>query len=192
MRLYLITHAHTEQIMGTDARTWRLSTRGVEQSQLLAHRPLWDSVQRIVLSTEPKTRLTVEPVIAQGAMPVVVDGRFDELGRSGWIDDYGEQVRTAFSRPGESVDGWEPAAGALQRFVEGIDDLCRTYPDQCLALVSHGLVLSLYRAHLLNRSRVRYADWQALNFGAVALADPVAGELLSDFESSAGRPLRSS
>ncbi len=191
MRLYLITHAHTEQIMQVDARIWRLSTRGVEQSQLLACLPLWDSVQRIVLSSEPKTRLTVEPVIAQRAMPVVVDRRFDELRRGGWIDDHGEQVRAAFSRPEDSVGGWEPAAGALHRFVKGIDDLCRAYPDQCLALVSHGLVLSLYRAHLLNQSCVRYADWQALNFGAVALADPVAGELLSDFESTAGGPLRS-
>ena len=191
MYLYLITHAHTVQNSAADARTWRLSSHGIEQSQALARLPMWDSVQRIVLSTEPKTLLTVEPVFARGNLPRVADVRFDELRRGGWVGDYGAQVRAAFAQPGESVGGWEPAADALARFVEGVAELCRAYRGEKLALVSHGLVLSLYRTHLLGKDRVEYDDWGALSFGAVALVNLINGELIFDFEAVVDGPARS-
>lgn len=190
MLLYLITHAHTAQNEDADARSWRLSAHGVGQSEELSRLPFWETVQRIVLSSERKTYLTVEPVIAQGKSPFMSDARFDELGRTGWMSDYSAQVRAVFAHPSQSIGGWEPAADALARFMDGIDELRRAYPNARLALVSHGLVLSLYRAHLLGQTHVRYADWQTLSFGAVGLADPVAGKLLSDFEPVVGGPSR--
>jgi broad specificity phosphatase PhoE len=190
MKLYLITHALTQPVREADSRAWQLSPQGREQAGLLAQQPFWNEVQHIVLSSEPKTRLTVEPLLTQRSIPVVQDARFDELHRPGWVEDYNAQVRQAFAHPEHSAGAWEPATAALTRFLAGIADLCTTFPTATLALVGHGLTLSLYRAHLLGRTHVDYEDWRQLPFAAVAVADPLTHRLLEDFTAVAGTAAR--
>lgn len=182
MRLYLITHANTQQDPKTGSRSWRLSIQGHAQAEALARLPMWQDVDRIVLSSEPKTRLTVAPLLERNKFPTIVDERFDELFRQGWVGDYAMRVCSAFARPDDGVGGWEAANVARDRFVDGVRALHSAHSDECLALVSHGLVLSLYRARLLGQPMVDYADWQKLAFGAVALANPAESLLLRDFE----------
>ena len=98
-RLYLIRHALTRQDPGVDSAMWQLSELGLQQALTLAAQPFWEQIDRIVLSSEPKTRLTVEPLLRQRHLPVVIDARFDELYRTGWIADYTAQVRQAFLKP---------------------------------------------------------------------------------------------
>ena len=180
-RLYLITHAHTAADPATDARLWRLSPTGVDQAARLAAAPWWDDVDAIVLSSEAKTRLTVAPLLAQRDLPVVIDARFDELKRGGWCDDYAGQVQRMFAVPDTAVDGWECAASALARVRAGMADLHAHHPHGTLALVSHGLVLSIYRAHVLGLPRVRFTDWQQLSFAAVAVVAGAPPVLVQDF-----------
>jgi len=186
MNLYLITHAHTAQVPRLDATQWALSDQGIEQAKVLATQPFWGEVDYVVLSLEEKTRLTIEPVLAQRPLTFFHDNRFNELKRGGWSEDYGAQVRQAFARPDEPCGEWESAAHALSRFRDGIADLVEKYQDQTVALVGHGLTLSLYRAHLLGQTQVNFEDWQALSFAAVALVDPVAVKVYQDFVAIAG------
>lgn len=190
MQLYLITHAHTQVDASQDAVHWSLSPVGAAQAQTLATMPWWAQVDRIVLSSEAKTRLTVAPLLAMRALPVLVDARFDELQRPGWSTDYAEQVRQAFADPNQRAGEWEAAAAALARFHAGIADLCQTYPDETVALVGHGLTFSLYRAALLGRPQVDLAEWRALSFAAVAIVDPTQAQLLQDFQPVAGQLAR--
>ena len=189
-RLYLITHAHTQVQPQHDARQWGLSTAGQQQAELLATLPMWHDVAAIALSSELKTRLTVDVVLARYPRPVLVDARFDELYRPGWTDDYARQVQRAFAVPMQAAGDWEPAAVALARFRAGLADLCRQFAGTTLALVGHGLTLSLYRAHLLGFEQVRFADWQQLSFAALALVNPVTEEWLGDFQPVAGHIAR--
>jgi hypothetical protein len=78
----------------------------------------------------------------------------------------------------------------VQRFLGLMSLLAAGSRPQTRWLASLG-VLSLYRAHLPGRSRVEYDDWRALSFGAVALVDPINGELISDFEAVLDEPPRS-
>ena len=181
MRIFLITHAHTQQQPMFDARLWQLSSRGADQAEALAAAPFWAEVAAIVCSSEPKTRLTVAPLLRERLLPVYSDARFDEVHRSGWTDDYAGCVRAFFAAPEQCPPGWESAVAAQERFLAGIDDLIEPHSAQTVALVGHGLTLSLYRAWLLGQAQVRFADWQGLGFGAVALADPKARRLLADF-----------
>lgn len=186
MKLYLITHAHTQADPAVDGAKWQLSSQGQQQAHLLAAQPWWSEVQHIVVSSEPKTRLTVAPVVAERALPLHEDARFDELYRPGWVAAYSERVEQAFAVPEQPAGDWEPAAGALRRFLTGIEWLRRTFAGETVALAGHGLTFSLYRAHLLGQRYVKLADWRRLSFAAVALADPVAGQLMRDFEPVAG------
>lgn len=192
--VHLITHAHTAVDPSRNAEYWHLSPAGEDQAAALAQQPWWDHVDLVVLSSEPKTRLTVAPVMAARNLPQVVDPRFDELKRDGWADDYAALVRQAFAEPDVAVAGWEAAASAQARFVAGMDALTAAHPDATLALVSHGLVLSLYRAHILGLAHVRFADWQQLSFAAVATVEISAATgqcvLAQDFAAFAGHQPR--
>ena len=192
MLLRLITHAHTQQEPAVDATRWRLSDAGREQAAALAQLSFWANVDRVVLSSEPKTRLTAQPVLDARALPVTVDARFDELHRPGWVNDYVGRVQQCFAHAHQAAVDWEPATAALARVRAGIADLHAQFPAQTFALVGHGLTLSLYRAHLLDQYRdgqiyVKLADWRALPFAAVALAEVGGGRavLRRDFVASA-------
>lgn len=185
--LYLITHALTRQIPDVDAARWQLSDVGRLQAEKLARQPFWQTVDRLLLSSEPKTRLTVAPFLQGATIPVEVDARFDELKRTPeWIGDYTARVAETFRRPRESVAGWEPAADALARFRAGISDWKARHPQETLALVGHGLTFSLYRAHLLGRSTVALRDWQRLPFAAVACVENY--RIIQDFTVPPGVP----
>lgn len=186
MHLYLITHAATQIDKNADAATWHLSAAGIEQVAQLVTLPFWDEVDRIVLSSEAKTHLTVAPLFTHRDLPRTVDPRLDELYRPGWVDDYVGRVRLAFAEPLIPAGEWEAAADALARIRAAIADLCYTCPNQTLALFGHGLTLSLYRAYLLGHTHVNLEDWRNLSFAAVALVDPVQNKLLRDFVAAAG------
>ncbi len=187
MRLYLITHAHTQQDRTADATHWQLSAQGIEQAHRLAQQPFWVEVTQIVLSSEAKTRLTVASVLGERNLPVWVDDRFDELHRPGWVKEYALHVQQAFAQPEQRAGEWEAADVARQRFLAGLSTVIDKFAESTVALVGHGLTLSLYRAWLLGQPRVAFADWQQLSFAAVALVDPIAGKLLQDFQAVAGR-----
>jgi len=145
---------------------------------------------RIPSSNQRKTRLTVDAVLAQHNLPVQVDACFDELQRLSWVADYATQVERVFVEPTQAAGEWEPAAMALWRVQIAVADLCHQFAGDTLALVGHGLTLSLYRAHLLGQTHVRFRDWQQLSFAAVALVDPLAAQLLQDFQPIAGQIAR--
>jgi len=188
--LFLITHAHTQQKRDADAARWDLSPAGYEQVAGLARLPFWNGVGRIVVSSEAKTRLTVGPVLAERRLPLTVDPRFDELRRgSGWVDDYAARVAEVFANPERSIGGWESAAYALARFLEGIHALADAFPHEAIALVGHGLTFSLFRAHLLGEAQVNFDDWQQLSFCALAEVEWPGLILAQDFQPIPGAPL---
>jgi len=188
--LFLITHAHTQQKKEADATQWELSEMGEAQAVALARLPFWDDVDRVVVSNEAKTRLTVAPVLAARRLPMTVDPRLDELRRgSGWVEDYAARVAEVFAYTERSIGGWESAADALTRFLGGIHALRDAFPQETIALVGHGLTLGLFRAHLLGRDRVDFADWQRLSFCAVAAVEWPELRLSQDFQPVPGAPL---
>lgn len=185
MRIYLITHAHTEQLPSVAADAWRLSARGIEQAALLAKASIWEEIDRVVVSSEPKTLLTVAEIVAQRYLPVWIDSRFDELRRSGWTENYAAQVAAAFAEPSRSIAGWEAVVAVRQRAVSGLADLEQRFGGETLALVGHGLCLSIIRAEILGNPRVDFAAWQRLAFASYASIVLNPPTLLEDFPISA-------
>jgi broad specificity phosphatase PhoE len=182
--VYLMTHAHTRQVPHLASREWELSDTGLAQAAALADAPFWPDVGPVVVSSEPKTRLTVEPAVARYGLPVYVDTRFDELRRGGWIEDYAATVRAALANPEESIAGWESALAAQQRALAGLADLETRFGAQAVEIVicGHGISLSLVRAWFQGRSHVDADEWQRLPFGAWAAIDTTKRCVVQDFE----------
>lgn len=189
MKIYLITHAHTEQVQGAASDVWSLSPRGHGQAAELANAPWWNEVKRIIVSSEAKTLLTVLGVVGRRQLPVWVDSRFDELRRSGWTEDYATQVAVVFAQPDQSINGWESAESVRHRAIAGLKDLQRRFAGETLALVGHGLCLSILLAAMLGQSRVDFEAWQRLSFGSYAVLQVNPLLLLSDFGRSS-QPVR--
>ncbi len=181
MKIYLVTHAHTTQERDAVVDVWRLSARGLLEARTLAEAPFWSEVARVIVSSEPKAWLTVAQVVTARYLPVWIDARFDELRRGGWVDDYAARVAAALAAPEHSMGGWEAVGNVRQRAGQALEDVAGRFPGENLALVGHGLCLSILRAALLGQRQVDFAAWQSLPFASVACLDWESRTLLQDF-----------
>ncbi|MCC6166605.1 MAG: histidine phosphatase family protein [Caldilineaceae bacterium] len=181
MLVYLITHVATAQQQAQDATQWGLSEAGRVQAAGLAAASFWATVEQVIVSSEAKAFLSVASVVGERGLPVWVDSRLDELRRGRWADDYGAQVAEMFTDPDRGVGEWEAAGAALERVCGALAAIERRFSGKTVALVGHGLTLSLLRAHYLGLARVRYDDWARLSFGAVAAVELPGGRWVQDF-----------
>jgi broad specificity phosphatase PhoE len=182
MKIHLITHAHTQIDPNAASDTWQLSSRGLEQAERLSKAPFWDEVTQIVVSSEAKTWLTVSQVAADRSLPVWVDSRFDELRRSGWTENYADVVATAFATPNMPTAGWESVQNLQERVGAGLLALQNRFGGEMVALVGHGIAMSVLRAMMLGQERVDAAAWSRLAFGSYATVDLAPKRVIADFQ----------
>jgi len=175
--LYLVRHART-QPTNEEAARWPLSDEGRRQAALLADHPCWRNVAAIVSSPEEKALSTARPAALRHGLPLHADKRLSELRRPAvWVSQerYEQIVSEVFAAPERSVEGWEPAGDVLRRMLAALNEALATRPEQSVALVGHGLALSLLLAHLQGLPRPSLAAWRAIPFAAVAAIDPSHG-----------------
>ncbi len=165
--IHLLRHAETRLDSNVPADRWHISEEGMESARILASSGVFDEVDMIVTSDENKALETAEPFAKRIDAEIIRNSSFNELDRGTGPftsrEEYLERVRTALGAPESSTSGWEVAANALGRFTKGIDAFESGTGARSILLVSHGLVLSLYFAHLLNAKDV-YERWRRLGF----------------------------
>ena len=178
--LYLIRHAHSQQT-ALPIETWPLSGLGREQTRKLAELPFWQDVHIICTSVEPKAIQTAQIVAERHDLPVEPSFELRELRRPGArVDDYESVVRQVLENPARSVNGWEPAGEAQTRIMTAIERLLALHENETLAVVSHGLVLTLYLAYLAD-TMPTLDLWRSLSFASVTLVDPERHQVLARF-----------
>lgn len=187
-RLFLIRHAPVEIDLAMPSDRWQLSAEGETAAAQLAELPIWGSLDAIYSSTEPKAQATAGPLANRFRLPVIADADLDEL-RRGLNNIAGEAayqaaVRRAFAEPERGVAGWESAAAAQRRIRAGVGRLAARHVGS-IAIISHGLVLSLLSAHLMRQPRVDFAAWRALPMPALAIVDPDHWQFVLPFRSPA-------
>jgi broad specificity phosphatase PhoE len=165
--IHLLRHAETKLDPSLPADRWHLSEEGVKSAHALASSGVFDGVDLIVTSAEDKAFETAIPIVKRIDTDIIRNSSFNELYRGTGPftspEDYLERVRITLSDPESSTSGWETAADALRRFEQGIHNIEARSEARSLLLVSHGMVLSLYFAHLLKTEEV-YKRWRELGF----------------------------
>lgn len=183
MRVLFIRHASTQPDRDTPSALWPL-TEAVRRDAVHLADTL-PPVAEVYASLEPKALATGQPLASRHGLQVRTLSGLGELQRpwTGGQRIYEEAVERCFAFPAASAaPEWETATAALARFSAAIDQICTaTTAAEVIAVVSHGLVLSLYRARLLTLPAPDFAAWRALPFPAWAVADVNAGQLLQDF-----------
>ena len=183
--LYLVRHAEVVVSEDVPAAEWPLSEEGRRDADRLGSASVWRSVPLVASSPEPKALATAEPIAAACGRPVRVEDDLREVRRSAtWTigaERYKALVARFFSDP-TGVPGWEPAGAARQRVVACIDRLVGLTHGS-LAVVSHGLLLSLYVAALSGRAAPSVDEWQSIPLPGVAVVDLVPPRRASAFAS---------
>jgi broad specificity phosphatase PhoE len=184
--LYLVRHA--EVLLRGDVPTaeWQLSPAGEQQARDLSRSPAWSELALVASSPEAKAVATAGPLAEATGLELRIEPDLHEVNRGDTPlvtkEEYEAMVAAHFASPDESVGGWETAASARERIAACIERL--TAPTQSPAcVVSHGLVLSHYLAHLRGLDAPVFEEWRAIPLPAVAVVDVEQGELIEPFVS---------
>jgi broad specificity phosphatase PhoE len=175
--VYLVRHVEVALVDGVPADEWLPTEAGLEAARRLATDPVWQDVDLVATSTEPKARATAEPIAAAAGVPLRAEPDLREVAREPApvieAAEHADRVRRYLE--GEPIDGWEPHERARGRFERCLDRLVAETRGP-LAVVSHATVLALYLG-------LTHDEWAAIPLPAVAVADPLNRRLLRPFRS---------
>lgn len=142
---------------------WPLSAEGQARAARLASRLAWPTHAVVFSSTERKAMDLAETILARGSARLVADPTFGENDRSatGFLppDLFETTADRFFAAPGESIEGWEPAAEAQRRIVAAVSIALASLPEGAVAIFcGHGGVGTLLKCHLAGRPISRNED----------------------------------
>jgi broad specificity phosphatase PhoE len=159
-RLILIKHSEPSIDQGAPPNSWRLSEEGRRRSTTLAARLRPYGPDVVVTSEEPKAAETARIVADRLGLEFDTHPRLHEHDRTGapfgTQEDFERSARAFFENPGKLVWGNETAEQAGRRFSRAMDEILERYPDESVAVVTHGTVITLFVA--------RYAEMEPFEF----------------------------
>ncbi len=169
--LALIRHAAVQIEPDVPAAEWQLSANGRTLTRQLAPQLIPYRLNRIVTSVEPKAVETGRILAEELGLPWQTAVNLHEHDRQGVPyfgrhEDFVTAVTRFFTQPDELVFGRETAVQARDRFVTAVNRQLIAHPQENLALVAHGTVITLYLCHT-NPDIDPVTFWQKL-------ADPAA------------------
>jgi broad specificity phosphatase PhoE len=186
--LYLVRHPETRVDLSIPSSEWLLSQEGMSQAQRLARKSFWREVAMIYSSGEPKASTTAAVVAAHTGLPWQTRSCLGELARHGYqppdIAAYRSAVARMFSNPEQSIRGWERRVDAEERIVTCVQGLVTENLGSTIAVISHGIILTILVAHLTGLSEL-YELWREMDFASVAVLDTSRWTLKSSFSDDA-------
>jgi broad specificity phosphatase PhoE len=170
--IYLIRHPHTAVDLSMPAETWNLSAEGCRQLADLLQAPIWPHVTAIYPSQERKAIVPAKEVALRYRLNVIPRAAFGEVDRGACTPPdragYEAAVAAFFADPDGHPHGWEPASAVLERMLLEMDRvLSWHHADESIAIVGHGLALTVYMAHLRGVAPT-LDDWRAIGFCTIA------------------------
>jgi broad specificity phosphatase PhoE/GNAT superfamily N-acetyltransferase len=162
--LILGRHSSPEIDPAVPGSQWRLSEEGRRRCYLLAQRLSPYGLSAVLSSVEPKAVETAQIVARQLGLPCeAVEGlqehdRSNEVGLD--LAQFHDAVARLFAHPNELVFGRETAEQARTRFAGALEGALARYPEDNVAAIAHGTVLSLFLAHVAGLDA--HAFWQRL------------------------------
>jgi broad specificity phosphatase PhoE len=146
--LILVKHAMPQLETDVPSREWRLSYAGREGAAVLGERLAPYAPGVIVASTEPKATETARIAAARLGLPVTTHDGLHENDRTGlgWLawEEMEARIARLFAEPETLVMGDESADRAHARFAAAVDAVCAAHPEETVAVVAHGTVITLY------------------------------------------------
>lgn len=175
MNLILIRHSISRQDAQVSTHHWSLTEEGHARCATLAQRIQPYPPAVIVSSEEPKAVQTAQAVAEILRLPTETESGLHEQRRE--TEPYRTQaefearIRKLLENPSQLAFGEETGDAAYQRFQAAVDAILSRHPNQNVAAVTHGTVMTLFLARVAQVEP--FAFWQNLGMPAyVALSLP--------------------
>lgn len=182
-RLVLIKHSAPEMQIQAESRFWHLSAEGRRRCAPLAEKLRRFNLTRIVSSSEPKAVETAELLASELSRTHIVRPDLQENDRTGLgfvgHEAYQETFRRFFAEPDMVVVGSETAEEARARFTAAVEAVLEEFPDETLAIVSHGTVISLLVSEPTAEDRFRL--WRRLGLPSYVVVSRPSLEIVEEF-----------
>ena len=146
-----------------------MSERGKRDARLLASSGIFDHIDIIITSCEDKAFQTALPIAERLGKEITSCVELNDLYKGEFVlddDKYFKAIESCLKNPRESLNGWETASHALERFSRKIDEIDSAHDDKNILIVSHGCVLGLYFARTLGKMDEIYERWHLTPFCA--------------------------
>ena len=150
--LILVRHAAVSVDPAAESRQWLLAPDGRFATHQLALKLAPYLPSRIITSQEPKAAATGTALAEVLNLPTQAAPGLQEHDRRGvpYFEnkaDFETAVAHFFAHPDELVFGRETAVQARMRFETAVQQQLVAYPQETLAIVTHGTVLTLFLCH---------------------------------------------
>jgi len=168
--LVFIRHSQSQPDPTIPSRKWGLTNEGQRRCVPLAEHLIPYNLDVIVTSTEPKAIETGELVAQWLGIPCRVMENLHEHERETvpFLDSRDEflvAVTNLFARPEELVFGDETGYDAQNRFAGAVKSVLAAYPQENIAIVTHGTVLSLFTSK--HTGQGSFVIWRNLGMPAI-------------------------
>jgi len=185
--MILIRHSHSKVDQNLPPHHWGLTAEGRARCIPLAERVAVHNPEVVITSDEPKAMETGEIVARELGISWRTAPNIHEHRRGGGVllsqAEFEDKIRGLFAHPERPVFGLETAQQALDRFSAALGSIMVAYPDQNVAIVSHGTVISLYYGALTGEDA--YQFWRRLglpSFYTVLWPDGVVSSQVMQIE----------
>ena len=184
--VFFITHPDVVIDASIPIPDWPLNERGRARMHAMTSCPWVRGVHRIFASNERKAREAAQ-LLADGLglddYGVIANLGENDRSATGFLskDEFETTANAFFTRPQESVRGWEPAADAQARIIGAVDDALSQAPaHDNIAIVGHGGTGTLLYCHLAGLPIDRQYDQPSTNGGNWFAFDRTSRKLLYD------------
>jgi broad specificity phosphatase PhoE len=165
-----LRHAETLKDPNTHPKDWLLTPDALQIVNKYIEEGKFANVTKIYSSTEPKAVATGKPISAKLEAEINELENFVEVKREKKFltdEEFLAQKKKEVENLGTVENGVESGGDALNRFEEGIDKLESEFNGETILVISHGTVMSIYFAKLLNELPNVFDRWQKLKFCAL-------------------------
>lgn len=179
--IIFVRHCDTLKDPNKNASFWELSDAGKEQATNLAKNNLLQKAELIYASNEIKTSLSITPLAQKLNLNILINEDLGEVRRG---DKFLSKEEFELEKNKQLEDLNYPAFGgetgndALERFEKAINQIILENKEKTIIIVSHGTILNLYFAKLLNKFDELKDRWSQTKFGAIGIVDE--GKVIKD------------
>lgn len=167
-----LRHAETKKDPDKPAVEWGLADEALRALEDHVAHGVFANTSVIVTSTEPKAIATAAPLSTLLGVAPSTNKSFNEVARgTAFLSDqeFLNQKRKQLTDLDYIADGSESGRVALQRFILGVQELDKSHTDKTILIVTHGTIMSIYFASLLDRLDHVFERWSKLLFCAVGI-----------------------
>ena len=173
-KIIFLRHADTKKDPSVKSIDWSLSEEGQQQAKDVLNDDVFSDVDIIISSEEEKSYLTVLPLAEKLGLKIERLLYFNEVIRG---DKFLSDEEFKLEKEKQLTDwnyeayGGESGHQATARFKKGVEIVSSEHQGKTILIVTHGTVLNMYFADILNRHPDLFERWQKTGFCAYGVID---------------------